>query len=243
MGIMTILWREFIFFKHRFFKITASQIVTPLLYLVTFGIGLSDVTVEGKPYLYFIIPGILAMTTTRNSYSAVSMRIVVSRLHDKSLEMYIYSPTSMFHFAFGQILAGALRGIYAGLFVIVIGVITKSVVWSVWLLVIMFINAMIFAAIGFIASMQIQTHYDLTRFTNMVITPMTFLCGAFYSVRGLPSHLKWFVELLPLTHTTRLMRSLYFNNGIVWSSLLIALVYAIVLVLFSVRICYREIGD
>ncbi len=243
MGIMTILWREFVFFKHRFFKITASQIVTPLLYLVTFGIGLSSVTVEGRPYLFFIIPGILAMTTTRNSYSAVSMRIVVSRLHDKSLEMYIYSPTSMFSFAFGSIIAGALRGMYAGLFVIIIGMITKSMVWSVWLFVIMFINAIIFAAIGFIASMIIDTHYDLTRFSNMVITPMTFLCGSFYSVGGLPFYLKWFVELLPLTHTTRLLRRLYFGRGIDGFSLLVSLVYMVMLILLSVRICYEEIGD
>ncbi len=243
MGIMTILWREYIFFKHRFFKITASQIVTPLLYLITFGIGLSGVQVEGKPYLFFIIPGILAMTTTRNSYSAVSMRIIVSRIHDKSLEMYIYSPTSMFSFAFGSILAGALRGMYAGLFVIIIGVLTKSMIWSIWLFVIMFINAIIFASIGFSAAMLIKTHYDLTRVTNMIITPMTFLCGSFYSVGGLPSYLKWFVELLPLTHTTRLLRELYFGNGINGISLLISLAYMVVLIMLSVKICYREIGD
>lgn len=243
MEILTILWREFTFFKHRFLKITFSQMISPLLYLITFGVGLSGVVVEGKSYLFFILPGLLAMATTRNSYAAVSMRISITRLHEKSLECYIYSPTRMSHFAIGYILAGALRGFYAGLFTIVIGVITNSMSWSIMLFVVMFINSVIFASIGFIAAMVIDTHYDLNRFTNMIITPMTFLCGTFYSVGGLPWYFKAVIEWLPLTHTTRLMRRLFFGYGIDGFSLLISLVYMVLLLIFSVRICYEEIKD
>ncbi len=243
MGIMTVLWREFKFFKHRFWKITFSQIVSPILYLITFGIGLSKVSIEGQPYLYFIIPGLLAMNTTRYSYSAVSMRIVINRLHDRSLECYFYSPTKMTSFALGSILAGALRGMYAGFFIIVIGMISKSIKFSIWIFIIMFINAIIFSSIGFIASMNINTHYDLNRFTNAIITPMTFLCGTFYSVSGLPIYFKWFIELLPLTHTTRNIRRLYFGYTMDGFSLFVSIVYMIMFLLLSIRICYEEIGE
>jgi len=243
MEILTILWREWTFFKHRFLKITTSQLISPLLYLITFGIGLSGVMVEGEPYLHFIIPGLLAMTSTRASYAAVSMRISISRLHEKSFESYIYSPTRMSHLAIGYILSGALRGFYAGLFTVLIGLITGSMVWSVMLFVVMFINSVIFSSIGFIAAMTIDTHYDLNRFSNMVITPMTFLCGTFYSVSGLPWYFKSIIELFPLTHTTRLIRRLFFGYGIDGFSLLMSLVYMIVLILFSIRICYEELKD
>jgi len=241
MEILTILWREWTFFKHRFLKITTSQLISPLLYLVTFGVGLSGVVVEGKSYLHFIIPGLLAMTTTRNSYAAVSMRISITRLHEKSLECYIYSPTRMSYFALGYIISGALRGVYAGMFTLLIGVVSGSMTWSVMLFVVIIINALIFSSIGFIAAMTIDTHYDLNRFTNMVITPMTFLCGTFYSVGGLPWYFKGIIELLPLTHTTRLMRRLFFGYGLDGFSLLISVVYLLIFILLSIRICYEEI--
>jgi ABC-type polysaccharide/polyol phosphate export permease len=235
------MWREWTFFKHRFIKITSSQLISPLLYLITFGIGLSGVVVEGKSYLHFIIPGLLAMTSTRSSYASVSMRISITRLHERSLECYIYSPTRMSHFALGYIFSGALRGFYAGLFTVLIGVVTGSMTWSVMLFVVMMINSIIFSSIGFIAAMTIDTHYDLNRFTSMVITPMTFLCGTFYSVSGLPWYFKSIIELFPLTHTTRLIRRLFFGYGLDGFSLLIALVYMVILLLLSIRICYEEI--
>lgn len=243
MEILTILWREFTFFKHRFFKITFSQMITPILYLITFGVGLSGVVVEGKPYLFFILPGLLAMVTTRNSYASVSMRISITRLHEKSFECYIYSPTRMLYFAIGYILSGAFRGMYAGVFTILIGIITGSMSWSIMLFVVMMINSIIFSSIGFIAAMMIDTHYDLNRFTNMIITPMTFLCGSFYSVAGLPWYLKAVIEWLPLTHTTRNIRRLFFGYGIDGFSLLMSIVFMIFLFIFSVRICYEEIKD
>lgn len=243
MEILTILWREFTFFKHRFLKITISQIITPLLYLITFGIGLSGVVVEGKSYLFFILPGLLAMATTRSSYASVSMRISITRLHEKSFESYIYSPTRMLYLALGYILSGACRGMYAGLFTIIIGAVTGSMSWSIMLVVVMMINSIMFSSIGFIAAMLIDTHYDLNRFTSMIITPMTFLCGAFYSVAGLPWYLKALIEWLPLTHTTRLMRRLFFGYGIDGFSLMISLVYMVLLLVFAVRICYEEIKD
>ena len=81
MEITTILWREWLFLKRRFWRVTFSQMVSPLLYFVTFGMGLGRVMeMDGRPYLYYLIPGLLAMTTMRNSYTSVSTRISVMRL-------------------------------------------------------------------------------------------------------------------------------------------------------------------
>ncbi len=245
MEIMTVLWREWSFFKHRFIKISTTQMISPLLYLFTFGIGLGNtITVEGLPYLYFLIPGLLSMTTMRNSYSAVSMRISITRLHEKSFESYIYSPTRMSHLAIGYILAGALRGMYAGLFVILIGLLSGGYFSvSFALILVMFINALIFSSLGFLAAMIIDTHYDLNRFASMIITPMSFLCGTFYSISNLPWYFKMIVEILPLTHTTRLIRRLSFGYGVDYFSLLIAVLYVIFFIILAIRVCYEEIKD
>ena len=50
--------------------------------------------------------------------------------------------------------------------------------------------------------MMMESHYDMNNFTNIVITPMSFLCGTFFSLDGIPEALKWVVNMMPLTHTT-----------------------------------------
>ena len=240
MEITTILWREWLFLKRRFWRITFSQMVSPLLYFVTFGIGLGRmIDSGGQPYLHYLIPGLLSMTTMRNSYTSVSSRISVMRLHEKSFESYFYSPTKMYLLATGHILAGALRGLYSGIFILILGFVSGAgLSLNGWLLLAVTLNALIFSALGFFAAMIIQSHYDMNNFTNIVITPMSFLCGTFFSLDGIPEALKWLVNVMPLTHTTRLIRQLAFGGGVNWASMAVSVLFVIVLWACSVRECY-----
>ncbi len=243
MEITTILWREWLFFKRRFWRITLSQMVSPLLYFVTFGMGLGRVMeVDGRPYLSYLLPGLLAMTTMRNSYTSVSTRISVMRLHEKSFECYLYSPTRMYLLAMGHILAGALRGMYSGLFILILGLASGAgLALNGWLFAAVAVNALMFAALGFLAAMLMESHYDMNNFTNIVITPMSFLCGTFFSLEGIPTVLKWVVNAMPLTHTTRLIRELSFGGGVYWPSMAAAVLFTAAFSFFCVRACYREV--
>ena len=240
MEITTILWREWLFLKRRFWRITFSQMVSPLLYFVTFGIGLGRmIDSGGQPYLHYLIPGLLSMTTMRNSYTSVSTRISVMRLHEKSFESYFYSPTKMYLLATGHILAGALRGLYSGILILILGFVSGAgLSLNGWLLLAVTLNALIFSALGFFAAMIIESHYDMNNFTNIVITPMSFLCGTFFSLDGIPEALKWLVNVMPLTHTTRLIRQLAFGGGVNWASMAVSVLFVIVLWACSVRECY-----
>lgn len=242
MEITTIFWREWLFFKRRFWRITFSQMVSPLLYFVTFGMGLGRmVDVNGQPYLFYLIPGLLAMTTMRNSYTSVSTRISVMRLHEKSFECYFYSPTRMYLLAMGHILAGAARGLYSGVFILLLGLAAGvNMTLNGWLFLAVLLNAVIFSALGFLAAMLIETHYDMNNFTNVVITPMSFLCGTFFSLDGIPIALKWLVDIMPLTHTTRLIREISSGGGVNWQSIAAAAVFAAALAACSIWTCYRE---
>ena len=240
MEITTILWREWLFLKRRFWRITFSQMVSPLLYFVTFGIGLGRmIDSGGQPYLHYLIPGLLSMTTMRNSYTSVSTRISVMRLHEKSFESYFYSPTKMYLLATGHILAGALRGLYSGIFILILGFVSGAgLSLNGWLLLAVTLNALIFSALGFFAAMIIESHYDMNNFTNIVITPMVLPCGTFFSLDGIPEALKWLVNVMPLTHTTRLIRQLAFGGGVNWASMAVSVLFVIVLWACSVRECY-----
>ena len=242
MEITTILWREWLFLKRRFWRVTFSQMVSPFLYFVTFGMGLGGMMdVGGQPYLYYLIPGLMAMTTMRNSYTSVSTRISVMRLHEKSFECYFYSPTRMYLLAAGHILAGALRGMYSGVFILVLGLVSGAgLVLNGWLLTAVALNSLIFAALGFFAALMIESHYDMNNFTNIVITPMSFLCGTFFSLDGIPRALKLVVDIMPLTHTTRLIREISFGGSVNFLSMGVSALFVAVFTGCSVWACYRE---
>ncbi len=242
MEVMTILWREWIFFKRRFWKITSKTIVPPILYVITFGWGIgSGLSMEGKPYLFYILPGIIALTTMRASYGAISMRVSVSRLHEKSFENYLISPTRMHMLTLGQVLSGALRGMYSAFLIIVFmslfGIFIRI---NLLFILVCFINSLMFASLGFLAAMTIDTHYDMNRFTSFIITPMAFLCGTFFSVGRMPYIVRSFIELLPLTHSTRLLRAISFDYKIEVFSIIVILLYTLIFYILSVRICFEE---
>ena len=125
--------------------------------------------------MHFIIPGIIALSTMNTSFSAVSTRINVQRIFEKSFEYYLTSPVNMKLLALGQIIAGALRGMYAGLLVLLV-----SFLFGVYIpinfgfVLICFLNSFLFAAFGYGAALSINSHYDMNRFTTFILTPMSF---------------------------------------------------------------------
>jgi len=243
MDFMTILWREFVFFKRRFFKITTAAIVSPLLYLFAFGWGLGDkVVIDGFSYIFYLIPGIVALTTMRGSYGAVSMRVSVARLHEKSFEHYLLSPTNLYMLTFGHVLSGALRGMYtASLILLITFIFGYPININFAFVLVCFLNSLLFAGMGFFAAMMIDTHYDMNRFSSFIITPMAFLCGTFFSLNKLPWIIRRIIEMLPLTHATRALRSIALSGRIEYFSILVVLFYAIVLYILSVKSCYESV--
>jgi len=242
MEVKTILWREYTFFKRRFWKITTAALMGPILYLIAFGWGLGgDLVVEGHDYLTFIIPGVIAMTTMRQSYSSISMRVSVSRLHEKSFEYYLISPTRMSLLTLGHVIAGALRGMYSGVIIVAIAWIVRIPInMSFNFILIMLLNSLMFSSLGFYAAMAIDTHYDLNRFATFIINPMSFLCGTFFSLRKMPFILRSIIEIFPLTHSVRAIRSLALNNRVEYFSMLVMFIFALAFYTLSVKSCYKE---
>lgn len=243
MDISTILWREFLFFRRRWLKITNSAIISPLLYMIAFGWGVgSQVTMEGADYKVFIIPGIVALATMNTSFNAVAVRVNISRLHEKSFENYILAPVRMFSVAAGNILAGTVRGFYAALLILL-----TALFFGVRLhtgpafFLICLLNSFLFASLGYFAAMIIDSHYDMNRFTIYFITPMTFLCGTFFDPAAAPAAIRNFIYLLPLTHASGSLRALGLGGSFSWISIIVLTVYALVFFALSLRANYREI--
>ena len=119
MGILTVLWEKWTEFKRDFYKITLAAMIAPLMYLIVFGLGIQT-TSHGEPYLNFLIPGVVALTTMNGSFNAIAQNLNVQRLYEKAFDQVMISPTPLWQFIVGQVLGGSLRGLYAGCIILLL---------------------------------------------------------------------------------------------------------------------------
>ncbi|MBQ7630212.1 MAG: ABC transporter permease, partial [Selenomonadaceae bacterium] len=102
---------------------------------------------------------------------------------------------------------------------------------------VIFLNAVIFAGVGFCAAMYVKTFEELSQVNTYFLMPMSFLCGTFFSTSQLPDAVRIFIEILPLTHTSEMLR-----HGINFLSLMILILYAAVLIKISCR-AFKNLSD
>ena len=208
MGIITVLWEKWTEFKRDFYKITLAAMISPVMYLIIFGMGIK-VTSNGEPYLNFLIPGIVAMSTMSGSFGAVAQNMSVQRLYEKALDQVMISPTPLWQFILGQIIGGSLRGMYAGgIIMILTAPIRTGLIWNGWTFLIMFLNGMAFSTIALTLSFLAKSYNDAPKFNAYIIVPMSFLCNTFFSTESMPQGFRQVVSFLPLSQASEMIRSI-----------------------------------
>ncbi|NLI12548.1 ABC transporter permease [Pelotomaculum propionicicum] len=240
-GLKAVLWREYLFFKRRWWTITTGSMVAPLLYLVAFGWGLGKtVNLGGVAYIDFIVPGVIALSTMNASFNAVATPLSIARLYDKTLEEYLVAPITVYSLTAGKILAGAARGLYAAAIILVISLLFgANFNFNSWFVTVLCLNCLVFSSLGYLAALKIKSHPDMTRFNNFVITPMIFVCGTFFSVDRLPFPFSQIIKLLPLTPASQGLRAVATGGELPWLSLAVQLGYLAVFIFWGIRACYK----
>ncbi len=207
--IWTVFWRDWIVLKRRLTKFILSRMVAPLLYLIAFGWGLGrSIAVSSGTYLDFLVPGILALNSMNISFNSV-IPVHAERIYHKSLEEYLVAPIRPTAFVIGKVLAAVLRGLISSAIILALAYgFGAALALSPLFLLVLVLNCVIFAEIGFIAAMKIETYEEMGQVNTYVLLPMSFLCGTFFSTQALPDLVRVFIEVLPLTHTSVLLRTL-----------------------------------
>lgn len=240
MGIITILWEKWREFLRDFSRITLAALIAPLMYLVVFGWGIRT-TMNGQPYLYFLIPGVVSLTTMNGSFNAIAQNLNVQRLYEKAFDQVIISPTPLWQFIVGQILAGSLRGLYAGgiilLLVLPIGTGLKFNFLSILILA---LNGAVFSSIGIVVSFIARNHADVPRFSNYFIMPMAYLCNTFFSTDSIPHGVREVIAALPLSQTSRMVRSISAGEQPNLWGIAILLAYLIVFTTIGLYFVYKK---
>ncbi|MDD3581647.1 MAG: ABC transporter permease [Desulfobacca sp.] len=207
-GWFPIYLREMLILRRKLLRQIASMSVSPILYLIAFGLGMgSDITIHGRSYLEFLIPGLVAMTSMVQAF-AIATEINVARFYWGIFEEFQASPLSDPAYVTGEALAGITRAILSVLVVILIAFLSGvrlSYNLFFWLAVIL--NSFLFASLAIGLAMVVKSHADQSLLTNFVITPMAFLGGTFFPLDKMPIWVQSILKLLPLTPASEAIRA------------------------------------
>ena len=240
MGIITVLWEKWIEFKRDFYKITIAAMISPLMYLIIFGMGIQT-TSHGEPYLNYLIPGIVAMSTMTGSFSAVAQNMSVQRLYEKALDQVMVSPTPLWQFIVGQIIGGSLRGMYAaGIIMLLTAPIRTGLIFNGLSLFIMFLNGTVFSTLALVLSFLAKSYTDAPRFNSYIIMPMTFLCNTFFSTDQMPAGFRQVISILPLSQCSQMVRSIANGQHPGYYGVGVLLVYLVIFSTISFTFIYKK---
>lgn len=240
MGIITVLWEKWTEFKRDFYKITLAAMIAPLMYILVFGMGIQTIS-HGQPYLNFLIPGVVALTTMNGSFNAIAQNLNVQRLYEKAFDQVMISPTPLWQFVTGQIIGGSLRGIYAGcVIILLVSPIGLKLCFNGWSFLIMFLNGAVFSTLGVVVSFYAKSHTDVPRFSNYVIMPMAYLCNTFFSAESMPRGIKEVIGFLPLSRTSSMIRSIANGESFSFTGILILVGYLVVLAAVAFMFLYKK---
>jgi ABC-2 type transport system permease protein len=233
-GMLAIYQRELLILKKRFFRQLASMCVSPLLYLVSFGLGMGqNLRVGGHSYLEFLIPGLIAMNSMIQAF-AIAGEINIARFYWHIFEEFQSAPISNIAYVTGEVLAGITRAIFSVALIIVIAALSGVVLsygFYFWLAVVL--NGFVFASLAVGLAMLVKSHSDQALLTNFFITPMAFLGGTFFPVDRMPQWARYVLHFLPLTHASNIIRSASFGERPEFSSYLLLAVTGAALFVFA----------
>jgi ABC-type multidrug transport system permease subunit len=232
-----IAWSDLMFLKHNFINVFVMTIMGPLLYLVAFGYGLRSGTTDiGVSYIAFVIPGIMALTSLSGSFASTSTRINVQRLYYKSFDEMMLCPISMPAIVLGKSMLGLIRGLVGCFLMYALGLVLAPDLQLTPLAVIsVILSCMVFSMLGMMAALLAKSHQSMATFNSLIILPMTFLCGTFFSVSSLDTVFQAILYCLPLTHSSLCIRAACLPDYLdfPWASLVVIIVFGAIVFLIN----------
>jgi lipooligosaccharide transport system permease protein len=213
--IFYVFLRNLISYKRFIVPTLVVSIGQPLFYLITFGIGLGAYmgAFGGKPYLHFLVPGVLISSVMLSSSFECLYGTFVKMVHERLYDSLVATPVSAEDAVAGDIAWGAFRGLIGGVLMIVVaafmGIYPASVASLALLLVLMIFVGVLFGSMAMIITSFAPNFDFFNYYTELVLTPMLFFSGVFFPLDKFPAWMKTFAEFLPLTHAVRVSRAAF----------------------------------
>ena len=187
------VWAIYRFEMARALRTLWQSIVTPVittaLYFVVFGsaIGSRMTEVSEVPYGAFIVPGLIMLSLFTNSIFKGSFGIYFPKFTGTIYEL-LSAPISPFETVLGYVGAAATKSVILGLIILATAAlfVPLQILHPVWMLAFLVLISATFSLFGFIIGIWAQSFEQLNFIPMLIVTPLTFLGGAFYSIDMLP---------------------------------------------------------
>lgn len=167
----------------------ASPVLSTSLYFVVFGtaIGSRMGEIDGVSYGAFIIPGLIMLSLLNESISNASFGIYMPKWAGTIYEL-LSAPVSFVEVVLGYVGAAATKSVMLGVLILVTArfFVPYEIAHPFWMLAFLVLTAVTFSLFGFIIGLWADDFQKLQVIPLMVVTPLTFLGGAFYSIQMLP---------------------------------------------------------
>lgn len=193
------------------FQSIVSPVISTVLYFVVFGaaIGSRITDIEGVSYGAFLVPGLIMLSLLTQSVSNASFGIYFPKFTGTIYEI-LSAPVSYFEIVLGYVGAAATKSILLGLIILATAgfFVPLEIAHPFWMLAFLILTSVTFSLLGFIIGIWADGFEKLQIVPLLIITPLAFLGGSFYSINMLP----------PFWQTVTLLNPVvYLISGFRWS--------------------------
>ncbi|HEX5093463.1 MAG TPA: ABC transporter permease [Burkholderiales bacterium] len=188
-GVAAIYLFEMSRFNRTFWQSLVAPVITTSLYFIVFGaaIGSRMGSLGGVHYGAFIVPGLIMLSVLTESLNNASFGIYLPRFTGTIYEV-LSAPVSPLEMVLGYVGAATTKSMILGLVILATATlfVPISIAHPVWMVAFLVLTAATFCLFGFILGIWANGFEQLQFVPMLVITPLTFLGGAFYSIDMLP---------------------------------------------------------
>jgi len=189
----------------------ASPVLSTSLYFIVFGsaIGSRVGAIDGVSYGAFIVPGLAMLSILNESISNASFGIYMPKWVGTIFEL-LSAPVSYLEVVLGYVGAAATKSVMLGILILATAriFVPYEIAHPLWMVVFLLLTSVTFSLFGFVIGLWADDFQKLQVIPLMIVTPLTFLGGAFYSINMLP----------PVWQTITLFNPVvYLISGFRWS--------------------------
>jgi len=210
-GVLAIYRFEMARARRTIWQSLVTPVITTSLYFIVFGAAIGERIneVDGVPYGAFIVPGLIMLSLFTESLSNAAFGIYLPRFTGTIYEV-LSAPISPFEMVLGYVGAAATKSVILALVILTTATLFAPIyiLHPGWMIAFLVLTATTFSLLGFIIGIWAKGFEQLQFIPMLVVTPLTFLGGAFYSIDMLPEAWRTFSLFNPVV---------YLISGFRWS--------------------------